>query len=168
MTQREVSGSNHISKKDRVAGGDAGFAEALHVFEKFFFPRRQDVARGEHEIDFFQQRGRLFDGNPVAGVSSVVDDSLQQNGELRSGIVFEMAKELADIFDAPDVAEKLGDEVAFVFAGFLEPAVVLVPFFRGGIAGEGRTAGFVPGEALGKRMRLGLAIANTGAANEAI
>jgi hypothetical protein len=110
----------------------------------------------------------LLDGNPVAGVSAVVDDLLQQDREPGAGIAMESAKEVADILDAGDVAEKLGDQKTFVIARLLESALVIFPIVVGGIASQGWGAGFIPGEVTGGWVRFGFAFANASAANEAV
>lgn len=68
---------SRFSKHNRVAGCHAGFAELLHVIEELFFGIREDVAGMQHGIDFLQQRRRLLDGDPVAGVGAVVKNFFQ-------------------------------------------------------------------------------------------
>ena len=55
-----------------------------------------------------------------------------------------------------------------MLARFREPAIVRLPLFIGGIAGQDGVAGLGKGEAVGERMRFGLAVANAGAAYECI
>ena len=60
----------------------------------------------EHGIDFFQQRRRLLDGNPVAGVRAVVENFFQQNRKSWPGFSLQGAQEASQIPHLCDVAQK--------------------------------------------------------------
>ena len=57
-----------VSEADWISRRQAGFAQALHRFEKLLLSLREDVAGLEHQVDFLEQLGRLFGRDPVAGV----------------------------------------------------------------------------------------------------
>ena len=54
---------------------------------------------------------------------------------VRAGIALQPADEFADVTDARDITQELGDQIPFVFAGLLHPFVVGVPFGLVGVAG---------------------------------
>src|SRR5437868_1626382 len=154
------------SEHNRISGFDTGFTQALHALEKFLLTGGEDVARLQHQLHLTQQRGRLLHRNPVAGVRAIVNNLLEQDWELWSGIALQSAKESANVLDAGDIAQSFGSQDAFMFARVLHPLIVRFPLFFGGIACKRGSAGIVPGKAFGKGMRLFRpAIADTGAAD---
>src|SRR6266568_1815947 len=161
---REIQHSKH----NRIPRRNAGLAQAFHALEEFFLSIGQDVARPEHEIHFPHQRGRFFDGKPVAGMGAVVDNFLQQDRELRSGISLKPAQKLPHILRSSNVAQALGNQIALVLTRLLDPAVVRFPLFFGGIPRQRRRARLVPHEPSRERMRLGLAIPDAGATYECV
>src|ERR1039458_7079268 len=67
-------GLARYSKHDRIAGGDTGLAQLLHIVEKLFFGIGQDVAGVEHGFDFLQQFRRYFAGEPIADTAALIDE----------------------------------------------------------------------------------------------
>src|SRR5208283_3243068 len=122
----------------------------------------------EHGVDFFQQRWRLLDGDKVAGVRAVIENFFQQNRKAWPRFSLQVAQEASQISYLGDVAQEERQDKSFVFARFGEPVIVRVPLFFRGIPGQRRFAPLVEGEAVGKRVRLGLAVADAGAAYECI
>src|ERR1022692_183269 len=99
-------GLARYSKHDRIAGGDTGLAQLLHIVEKLFFGIGQDVAGVEHGFDFLQQFRRYFAGEPISGVRAIVENFFQENGKSRSGSALQVAQKAAQILNPRDVAEK--------------------------------------------------------------
>src|ERR1700688_686355 len=161
---KEVSPSKH----NRIARCDAGFAQTLHAVKELSFSLGQNIAGAEHEIHFPQQRWRLFDGKPIAGMSAVINNLLEQNRKLRSGVPLQPPQELAQMLGPGNVAQALGNQIALVLARLLHPPVVRLPLFFGRIPRQGRRPRLVPHEPFGKGMRLRPPIPDTGATYECV
>ena len=71
--------------------------------------------------------GDSLTGKPVSGVRAVVDNFLQKNRKLRSGITLQATQKLSYMLDPRDVSQGFGNEIAFVLARFLHPPVVRLP-----------------------------------------
>src|ERR1022692_1173141 len=153
---------------DRIAGLNAGLAQALHAVEEFLLGIGQDVTGMEHGIHFFQELLCVLAGNPVTGVSAVIEDLCQQHWKPRSGLSLQVTQKAAQVSHPRDVAQGFGNKISLVLARFPQPLVVRFPFVLGGVAGQRRLASFVEGEAVGEGVCFGLAVANASAAYECI
>lgn len=104
------------SKHNRISRRYARLAQSLHALEELFFTRGQNIARGEYRIHFPQPSGRIFDRDPVASVSPIVNNHLQQDRNLRPRLPLQSAQELSQMLGPRDVAQTLGNEETFVLS----------------------------------------------------
>src|ERR1700687_4540906 len=101
-------------------------------------------------------------------MSAVINNLLEQNRKLRSGISLQAAQKLTQMLGPGNVAQALGNQIALVLAGLLHPVVVRLPLLFGRIPRQGRRPRLVPHKPFGKGMRLCPPIPNAGATNECV
>jgi hypothetical protein len=99
---------------------------------------------------------------------AVIDNLLEQNGELRSRLSLQAAQKHPRMLGPRNVAQPLGNEVARGLARFLPPAAAGLPLVRARMPLPGRRTRLVEHKSLAKRMRLGPPIPYAGASHEGV